>query len=326
MMSLLYSLVVLVALCLCTWLASIIAVLITSVPMDPWRNQTTPAEGEYIRASDGIQLFVRSWLPGSEPGEVILALHGLGQHSGYHARFGEALARHGSAYYALDLRGNGFTQTAHGDIPSVIRLYSDLDELCSLLHDRHPQSPFYVLGHSMGAAMAACWAAEHNPKINGLLLLAPAMTAAATPVPWSNYLKGPAAWLFFRHRSVLGIGKTAYARERLEKVVNLPDQVDFIVHDPLQLKGMSMEFALAANQFRKNAIPLASLVHVPTLTLVGDQDLSRVGAKQFHAGQKIADKDFYLIPNATHMLFQIQEMDGVVMRVKEWLLARHPQP
>ena len=301
------------------WGISALAVLSTPVPENPWSNKANPPEGEYFRVSDNTEIFIRHWLPDKKPQKAILALHGLGQHSGYHRRFGKSLARRGIAYYAFDMRGNGLTRTLHGDIPSIERLYDDVDDFIQYIRQRHPQSVVYVLGHSLGGAFAASWAAERNPMIDGLLILSPAMTATAAPVPPLNYLKGPAAWMFFPHRPVLEIDSRAYARERLSQIINIPEEVDFIVSDELHLRKLSMRFALAANYFRKRTISLAPHIQIPTLTLVGEADPARVGAKQFYDALTVTDKSFILIPDVGHMILQIQETPLIVQEVLAWL-------
>ena len=308
-------------LCLALWSISAAAVLLTPLPSDPWRDPTQQTDSEYVRASDGADLFVRHWLPSGQARQVVLALHGLGQHSGYHRRFGERMAESGIAYFAFDIRGNGLTRTPHGDVPSVERLYADVEDVVQFLRRRHPATPLYVLGHSMGAAMAATWAAERKPEINGLLIISPAMTATAAAVPWLNYLKVPAGWLLFPHRPVLGISATAYARSRLSTIYNVPAEVEFVAEDTLHLQRMSIRFALAANYFRTRAITLASQIRLPTLTLVGQPDPARLGAQQFFEALAVADKALVVIPDLGHMVFQVQEMPLVLDRVVMWLQA-----
>lgn len=304
-------------------LISFSAVLLTPTPADPWRSATIPANGLYIQVSDGAELFLREWAP--SPGavkQVVLGLHGIGQHSGYQERAGVALQQAGIAYYALDLRGNGLTRTPHGDIPSQTRLYDDITEVIEQLRARFPESRLYVLGHSLGGALAASWAAETAPKIDGLLLLAPAMTATAAPVPWTNWVKGPASWLVLHHRAVLQIGDSAYDPERLRQIVDNPEDLAFIANDPLQLRSMSMAFALSANDLRQHSIERAPKIAVPTLLLVGDQDEAATGARQLYDALTISDKRWITLPWAKHMLFQIKETGAVMQEVAAWL-AQH---
>lgn len=310
-----------VALCLAVpalgLLLSALLVLLTPLPDDPWRRLPVPPEGEYMRAPDGAELFMRRWLPGGEVHQVILGLHGIGQHSGYHRRAGEGLASAGIAYYALDLRGNGLTRTPHGDLPGKAQVYADISAVVAQIRRRHAGARVYVLGHSLGGAIAACWAAETQPDVDGLLLLAPGMTAETAPMPVSNWLKGPAAWFCFRHRAVLGIGETGYAAERLEGRI-LPEEAQRIAGDPLHLQAMSMAFAMTVGRMRPAATALAGRVRVPTLVLVGEQDPARVGAHRFYAGLTVAEKRWVLM-EIDHLLFHIRETPAVLEAVVDWL-------
>lgn len=288
-------------------------------PLDPWAGHMVPPEGEYIQSDDGAALFMRQWLPHGDVQVVLLGIHGLGQHSGYHRAAAERFAQAGVAYYGLDTRGNGLTQTPHGDVPSVGRLYDDLDLVVAALRQRHPGARIYLAGHSMGAAMGVSWVSERQPAIAGLLALAPAMTADHAAVPWTNFVKGPALWMFARHRAVLSIAQDAYARERLQATINVPEQLDFIVSDPLQLQSMSMSFALAAQQFRDQAIGLAAQIRVPTLVLVGDQDAALPGAQRLYEALRVTDKQLVVMDDVTHMLFQLQETPAVVDTIVTWL-------
>ncbi|HEY3365500.1 MAG TPA: alpha/beta fold hydrolase [Symbiobacteriaceae bacterium] len=298
---------------------SLAATLVSPIPRDPWQNAPVPESGEYIKVSDGAELFVRHWVPLGDVKQVVLGLHGIGQHSGYHSRVGESLRDAGIAYYAADLRGNGLTRTPHGDVPSQSRIYADVTELVGQLKQRYSGARMYVLGHSLGGALAASWAAETHPDIAGLIAVAPAMTALAAPVPWTNWIRGPAAWLFLRHRPVLLPGPTAYDRKRLSQTVDLPDQVDFIADDPLHLQAMSMAFGLAANDVRQKTIGRAPQIRVPTLVLVGDQDPAQVGAKQMYEVLAVTDKRWVLLPGLPHLLFHIQETPAVMSAITDWL-------
>jgi acylglycerol lipase len=299
--------------------ASTIAILLSGGPRDPWRGAPVPPEGEYMQMNDGAEILVRHWVPAGDVKQVVLGLHGMGQHSGYHTRAGESLQDAGIAYYAFDLRGNGLTRTPHGDVPSLERIYMDVTELVGMLRQRNPGARVYVLGHSVGGALAASWAVETHPSIDGLIALAPAMTATAAPVPWTNWVKGPAAWLFLRHRAVLLLGSIAYDRGRLSQTVNLPAQVNFIADDPLHLQAMSMSLALAINDVRQQTIRRAPQIQVPTLVLVGDQDPAQVGARQMYEALTVTQKRWVLIPSASHLLFHLQETPVVMEAIQDWL-------
>ncbi|MEX0758101.1 MAG: alpha/beta fold hydrolase, partial [Tistlia sp.] len=123
-------------------------------------------------AADGLALPLRAWLPeqdaqpGAQPGAqsaaqsgtrapeaVILALHGFNDHSGAFASPAPALAARGFAVYAYDQRGFGAGPNP-GLWAGAGRLAEDARQALALLAERHPGRPLYLLGESMGAAVA----------------------------------------------------------------------------------------------------------------------------------------------------------------------------
>jgi hypothetical protein len=116
--------VIVVAIALLFWIISIILVALTPVRKYQGSNQAAPSTEVFFRLSGGVELFVRKWVPAVGTQRVIMGLHGLGQHSGYHHLVGEAMAERGIAYYAMDIRGNGFTKSNPAGIsarPQYIR-------------------------------------------------------------------------------------------------------------------------------------------------------------------------------------------------------------
>ena len=56
----------------------------------------------WLDATDHSQLFVNAWLPDKAPRAVVLLVHGMAEHGGRYARFGQTLAEAGFACYAHD--------------------------------------------------------------------------------------------------------------------------------------------------------------------------------------------------------------------------------
>ena len=144
--------------------------------------QTAPADSQEPRLEqdtavmqDGARLPLRSWTPATAPHAVIVAVHGLNDHSGAFARAGAFLAERGFAVYAFDQRGFGRApQTgiwAGGD-----RMADDAREVARLLRIRHPDVPLYALGESMGGAVLLN-ALQRHPSgwVDAVALSAPAV-------------------------------------------------------------------------------------------------------------------------------------------------------
>src|SRR3546814_18359933 len=65
---------------------------------------------------------------------------------------------------------------ARGLWPGTEAFVSDLREVVSLVGEAHPGSPIFLLGESMGAAVAmVAMALPDAPAVDGLILVAPAV-------------------------------------------------------------------------------------------------------------------------------------------------------
>jgi acylglycerol lipase len=118
----------------------------------------------------------RAWLPDAEPPRaVILAIHGFNDYSNAFNDFGAYAAERGVAVYAYDQRGFGANDDA-GRWPGVDMLVDDLVRERERLAAIHPDTPVYLLGESMGAAVIIAAAARHPPlDVDGIILSAPAV-------------------------------------------------------------------------------------------------------------------------------------------------------
>jgi acylglycerol lipase len=161
-----------------------------------------------IHTADGVDLPVRAWIPKDSAGKakptkgVIIALHGFNDYSRGMGIPGSGLARRGYAVYAFDQRGFGQTPQ-RGLWAGEDRMVADLRLAVDLYREANPGKPIYVLGESMGAAVAMVAAVEppHLP-VDGLILASPAtwgwqtidpvyreiVEFSANTVPWMTIL------------------------------------------------------------------------------------------------------------------------------------------
>ena len=118
------------------------------------RSRSPPSftEREFI-ASDGTRLPLRKWLPQGPVKAVILALHGFNDYSNAFDDAGKAWAAHGIATYAYDQRGFGGAP-GRGSWAGEGRLALDAIAAIRVLRRTYPGRPLYLLGESMGGAVA----------------------------------------------------------------------------------------------------------------------------------------------------------------------------
>jgi acylglycerol lipase len=116
-----------------------------------------------------------AWLPKEKPKAVILALHGFNDYSNAFTIPGRYLSARGVAVYAYDQRGFGASPMT-GIWADKENLINDARQAAALLKRRYPHTPVYLMGESMGGAVSMlAMAGEDTPKINGIILVAPAV-------------------------------------------------------------------------------------------------------------------------------------------------------
>ena len=134
-------------------------------------------------AADGRVLPLRKWLPGGQVKAVILALHGFNDYSNAFEDSGEAWAKRGIATYAYDQRGFG-AAPERGFWPGRAALAADAATASRILRRLYPGVPLYLLGDSMGGAVAVVAMTGESgapiPDVDGVILTAPAVWGRTT--------------------------------------------------------------------------------------------------------------------------------------------------
>lgn len=119
---------------------------------------------------------IMCWIDdGSKVKAAIVCVHGLGLHKGTYSQFGERMAKTGYAVYAMDVRGFGTFLEMPGerrcDFP---RCLDDVYSALHMVHKAHPNVPVFLVGESMGGAIALRVTAEHPDLVDGLISSVPA--------------------------------------------------------------------------------------------------------------------------------------------------------
>jgi alpha-beta hydrolase superfamily lysophospholipase len=129
-------------------------------------------------------LLGQAWLPERDLRSVIVISHGLAEHGGRYAGLAARLVDRGHAVYAIDHRGHGRSSGPRANIDRFSYLVSDLSAFVGRAQREHPNLPVFLLGHSMGGAVAFASALRIHATLRGLVLSAPALAVgqAVSPV------------------------------------------------------------------------------------------------------------------------------------------------
>ena len=151
---------------------------------------TTDVDGSSSATEEGIfrgtrarRLVWQSWSPAGDqpPKGVITIAHGYGEHIGRYQHVAERLNEAGFAVYGLDHHGHGRSAGKRGRV-GLAASVADLNQLIvTVSRARHPELPQFLLGHSMGGAIALRYAIAHQKRLTGLAVSAPLAAVEGGP-------------------------------------------------------------------------------------------------------------------------------------------------
>jgi alpha-beta hydrolase superfamily lysophospholipase len=282
--------------------------------------------GTNFVAADGQVLPLRKWLPSGASGNgevkaVILALHGFNDYSNAFEGPGAAWAKRGIATYAYDQRGFG-AAPGRGFWPGRAALAADVATAARILRRRYPGVPLYLLGDSMGGAVAVVAMTGESgtpvPDVDGVILTAPAVWGRAT----MDLLPRLALWGGVR----LVPGLTLTGRGLEIKPSDNIAMLRALSRDPLVIKETRVDTIYGLVDLMDAALDSASLLDVPLLVMYGAKDeiVPKTPIRRFvgslppecrHRAKLAWYKDGY------HMLLRDLEGPVVAADVASWVLA-----
>ena len=241
------------------------AELAAPVPRGEASIAVAPLAAPFV-AEDGALLPHRVWPAAGTPRALLLALHGFNEHSGNFLldSIGQ-LSDAGVEVHAYDQRGFG-QAPARGYWAGTDRMVEDVRVAVRALRAERPGLPLFLLGESMGAAVALLAATAEPPlPVDGLALLAPAF--------WSRDAIGPVGvglfWLVAHSLPALGMPASAGG-------ITASDNLDALrrnSRDPLVIKASRVDAAwglLDAMDRATAALPRCCAM--PALVLQGARD------------------------------------------------------
>ncbi len=124
-------------------------------------------------AADGARLKLRHWPAIGDEIAVIVALHGVTDHSTFVEGAAAFWAARGVTTYAYDQRGHG-GNADWGLWPGDEAIVADVASAVAAARAARPDTPVFLLGSSMGGAAALAAVGEGRVRPDGLILVAPA--------------------------------------------------------------------------------------------------------------------------------------------------------
>jgi alpha-beta hydrolase superfamily lysophospholipase/thiol-disulfide isomerase/thioredoxin len=266
-----------------------------------------------------------SWTNPSIPPKVaLLCIHGLGLYSGSYSDFGKHMASHGVSTYAIDVRGFGSWMKANGhakvDFDGCL---VDIETAIKSIRAANPGLPVYLLGESMGGAIALRFAALHPDLVDGLISSVPAgdrFQQKRTDIEVAlKLLKGPNKEFDIGDQIV----KQATTSEKLRTAweTNPLDRMDLSAKELIHFQSFMNE----NHEFAQK------ITNLPVLFVQGNKDklVKPEGTWELFNKLNTERKMFIALPSE-HLIFEETQMDDKDMVadrahiVTAWIFSQSP--
>ena len=276
-------------------------------------------------AADGEILPLRKWLPRvngqQEAKAVILALHGFNDYANAFEGPGEVWAEEGIATYAYDQRGFG-AAPERGRWPGRAALAADAATAAQILRRLYPHMPLYLLGESMGGAVAVVALTGESgtpmPDVDGVILTAPAVWGRQT----MDLLPRLALWAGVRvvpRLTLTGRGLKIKPSDNVAMLQALED-------DPLVIHATRIDTIYGLVDLMDAALASGALLDEPLFVMYGAKDeiIPRVPIQRFVdtlPAEPTRRRKLAWYENGYHMLLRDLQGPVVIADVASWVLA-----
>ncbi|XP_019514206.1 PREDICTED: monoglyceride lipase isoform X2 [Hipposideros armiger] len=292
--------------------------------------------------ADGQYLFCRYWKPEGTPKALVFVSHGAGEHCGRYDELAKMLVGLELLVFAHDHVGHGQSEGERMVVSDFHVFIRDVLQHVDTVQKDYPGLPVFLLGHSMGGAIAILTAAEKPGHFSGMVLISPLVLA--NPESATTFKDYPKNLLKMASRMVLPwIPHSVWVLAA--KVLNLvlpnmslgpidasvlsrnKTEVDLYITDPLICRaGLKVCFGiqlLNAVSRVERALPKLTL---PFLLLQGSADrlCDSKGAYLLMESAKSQDKTLKIYEGAYHVLHkELPEVtNSVFHEINMWISQR----
>lgn len=277
---------------------------------------------------DGKTMPWRVWsVPsGSEPKGIVIAVHGLSGATSDFWPLGEHLANNGITTYAYELRGQGNDPVVEnrGDIDQAETWLRDLSTFHRLLKRRHPRTPVYWYGESLGS-LITMHAAAHQARRFGpdALILATPIAGLRTP------MSGLQRWLLETASAVVprtrySLGELAGVDESNIQVTSNTTHGGQMSQTPHHVSEFTLRLLTAIGSMMDDNPAAAAKLRMPVLFLASPNDIlsSADQIQTLFRQVRTSDKKLLWFTRSHHLLLHDVQRAEVVNDVTTWLRDR----
>jgi len=268
----------------------------------------------FLTSNDGLKLYYQIWKPDTPPKAIIQLVHGLAEHTSRYVNVVETVIPAGFAIYGQDLRGHGKSEGITGYINSFDELLEDELIFTRFIQNQEPNTPIFLMGHSLGSIISIFHAAENHENFRGLIL-------SGTGFPATSKVN-PIVLIMARILSrILPKGKIKL--DLADEISRDPKVVEAYVNDPMVFKKVTYRFGAELIKVSNILTDTISSIPIPILGQCGGADALMLSPSELFSSVTSSDKDLKIYENLYHEVYNELESDrkSVLKDLTEWLNA-----
>lgn len=266
-----------------------------------------------LTTSDGLELYYQQW-PVENAKAAVVLVHGFGEHIGRYEHVAEALNAAGYDVTGVDHRMHGKSGgEPRGYLTDIDKVVDDLKLVWDKVKTENAGKPMFMIGHSMGGLIAACFAVRYQDEMRALVTSGAALVSKDSfPAPLLSMGR-------FLARFIPNLPTPKISSSQLSHDSNIGlayDNDPLVYHGALKL-GTLAAFAKAGTE----ALEKAPSLKLPLLILHGEADkvVPNATSKAFYNYAGSQDKTLKIYPNLYHEIYNELEKEEILKTVIEWL-------
>lgn len=273
----------------------------------PWRSQLSKSE-----APGWV------WLDPHVPTRALLVcVHGLGLHHRAFDSFARRVAPEGIITISFDVRGFGSYLESRGqDSLDLEDCVEDLEKVIGCIKRDYAPAPLFLLGESMGGAIALRVASRTPENIDGLIC----------SVPSGSRYKGARTAVRVGLRYLMGKNKPMnIGKQVIRQATSDDDLRDQWSSDPSSRLMLTPKELLTFNSFMDQNLEVARRIDkTPVIFFQGDDDrlVKKEGTFDLFEALATPEKTMVLLGSTEHLIFEADQFkDDVTLGVIGWMRA-----
>jgi lysophospholipase len=272
-------------------------------------------EEAFLKAEDGVALFVRRFEPASRDADrSVLLVHGMSEHGQCYQHVAESMVARGWNVVLPDLRGHGRSGGDHIHVSDFTEYVADLKRV---LDASGLQAENTVLvGHSMGGLISARFVQQFPDRVSALALLSPLLGVRVRISPITVAVA----------RLISLVRPRSRFRKRTKREDSTRNQEALIRGDADRLirESVTAAWYFAMRQALRAVWDLAGQISCPILVMQAGADLIVDPAAPQGWLQRVgsADKSLRMFPDHYHELLNEIDWSNTLADMLDWLEQR----